>query len=79
MRTQSEENTPPEVINPTDARQGRKSFVLRILAISMALTVVAFAITYFIAETTDRDQSEAPSSGAAISETELPANVDPTD
>ncbi|AVX05056.1 hypothetical protein [Maritalea myrionectae] len=54
---QDQKNEQPETVTKTEARQGQRGFSTRVLAISLAVIVVAFAAIYIYAESND---SETP-------------------
>ena len=79
MNTENNGNEEPEVINTTEARQGRRGFPLRVLVISLVLIVGAFLIVYSFAEMTDRDQPAGADPEPEITEIEPPPNVPPAE
>ena len=65
----------PEVVNTDEARQGQRSFAMRVLIISLALIVLAFAITYFFGEATDESDPVQTDQPEDITEMAPPPNV----
>lgn len=76
MNTPEPDNENHEVLNQREARQGQRSFALRVLVISLSLIVVAFALAYLFGEATEDTPPEtAPQED--ITGTEPPPDVPP--